>query len=237
MSTSNFELKTPEDIFIYLSYPLFNSAEIGKIISRPTVYISNLSSKKFGLRSLSLDYYLRPGDQWNELKLVEKTSIQEKGSTRSYWWCVCQCGKDFFVRSSDIIYQKCCKKCSTLKQRKGTDYLTGEWYSDLKRKAKERNIEFSDGLTLEYLDNLLKEQNYCCNLTGLKLKCPMERKYKTKKTYSLDRIDSKKGYVEGNVQFTHKYINMMKQQYTQAVFIKLCQLVAKHNQKEEKING
>ena len=47
-----------------------------------------------------------------------------------------------------------------------------------------------------------------------------------KNTASLDRIDSSKGYVEGNVQWVHKMINMSKQQYSQEEFIDMCKAVA-----------
>jgi len=45
-------------------------------------------------------------------------------------------------------------------------------------------------------------------------------------TASLDRIDSSKGYIEGNVQWVHKMVNMSKQQYTQEEFINMCIAVA-----------
>jgi len=48
-------------------------------------------------------------------------------------------------------------------------------------------------------------------------------------TASLDRIDSSKGYIEGNVQWVHRKINMMKQSYTQEEFIELCQAVVRNN--------
>ena len=45
-------------------------------------------------------------------------------------------------------------------------------------------------------------------------------------TASLDRIDSSKGYVKGNVQWVHKDINKMKTDFEQSIFIKLCKSVA-----------
>jgi len=46
---------------------------------------------------------------------------------------------------------------------------------------------------------------------------------------SLDRIDSSIGYVNDNVQWVHKDINMMKRIYTQEYFIYLCKLVSENN--------
>jgi hypothetical protein len=45
---------------------------------------------------------------------------------------------------------------------------------------------------------------------------------------SVDRIDSLRGYVEGNVQWVHKKINIMKNVYSQEEFIILCKQVVKH---------
>ena len=48
-------------------------------------------------------------------------------------------------------------------------------------------------------------------------------------TMSLDRIDNNKGYIEENVQWVHKDINMMKRIYSQDYFIYMCKLVAECN--------
>lgn len=42
---------------------------------------------------------------------------------------------------------------------------------------------------------------------------------------SLDRIDSSKGYEQGNVQWVHKDINNMKQSFSQDKFIDWCKKV------------
>lgn len=45
----------------------------------------------------------------------------------------------------------------------------------------------------------------------------------------LDRIDSSKGYIEGNVQWVHKDVNMMKQNYSQKYFIEMCKKIYETN--------
>ena len=66
------------------------------------------------------------------------------------------------------------------------------------------------------------EQDFKCALTGWDIDA-MEVNVNTA---SLDRIDSSKGYIEGNVQWVHKMVNMSKQQYTQEEFIDMCTAVA-----------
>lgn len=48
-------------------------------------------------------------------------------------------------------------------------------------------------------------------------------------TASLDRIDSSKGYIEGNVQWVHKRINKMKLDDSDTEFIEWCRLIADFN--------
>ena len=47
-------------------------------------------------------------------------------------------------------------------------------------------------------------------------------------TASLDRIDSSKGYVKGNIQWVHIAINFMKHSLPEEEFVRWCCLVAKH---------
>jgi hypothetical protein len=47
---------------------------------------------------------------------------------------------------------------------------------------------------------------------------------------SIDRIDSSKGYVPGNVQLVCAIINCMKNEHPQEEFIKFCQKVVDKNQ-------
>lgn len=66
-------------------------------------------------------------------------------------------------------------------------------------------------IDLEYLKQLWETQKGICPYTGIKLKLPT---YKNHNFYfncaSLDRIDSSKGYIKGNVQFISLPINLMK---------------------------
>jgi len=46
---------------------------------------------------------------------------------------------------------------------------------------------------------------------------------------SLDRIDSDKGYTEGNVVWVYKPINLMKNTFSSEEFINICKLIVEHN--------
>lgn len=109
---------------------------------------------------------------------------------------------------------------------KGYEEISGSFYNRFKLNAQYRNIEFS--ITIKYLWDLFLKQNKKCALSKINLKFPLTVKFKDG-NISLDRIDSSKGYVEGNVQWVHKDINYMKQDLDQNQFINYCKLISQNN--------
>lgn len=102
------------------------------------------------------------------------------------------------------------------------DEFTGfRWHL---RKANQRNHECD--LTLEYLKELFEAQEGKCKYTKVKLNHP---KYRCKNnhiyTASLDRIDSTKGYVKGNVQFISIAMNHMKSSMSESETYKLLDII------------
>lgn len=118
-----------------------------------------------------------------------------------------------------------CKNCLN----KGLEeYNFPIWFvRRIKNTIKRKKITFN--LSYEYLYLLYKKQQNICALSGLKINLVDRWKDYKNNTASLDRIDSSKGYIEGNVQFVHKDINFMKQSLSQKDFIYYCQKIAKYN--------
>ena len=101
------------------------------------------------------------------------------------------------------------------------------WDSHVKRsasgeKGNRKPVELS--ITKENAWNLFLKQNRRCALSGLELTFPKVSKDKSW-TASLDRIDSSKGYIEGNVQWVHKDVNIMKNKFDNKYFINICKLI------------
>ena len=93
----------------------------------------------------------------------------------------------------------------------GLEYVkfVSNWYfKRLERSAEVRGLKFN--LSIDYLNNLLENQKYCCALSGDKLLLTPVVSYATLQTASLDRIDSSKYYLKGNVQWIHKRLNIFK---------------------------
>ena len=97
----------------------------------------------------------------------------------------------------------------------------------IKASADERGKEYN--LDLEYIDRLFAKQGGICVFTGVKLHfvgC-------THGNASLDRIDNKKGYLKGNVQWTLGIANACKRWLTNEEFIQLAKTITE-NQKISK---
>ena len=90
-------------------------------------------------------------------------------------------------------------------------------------------------ITLEYLKELWESQGGRCPYTGWKLDNPSTtNEYNGydlhPKRASLDRIDSAKGYVPGNVQFVSVIANYGKRDFREEELLEFCKAVAEYNQ-------
>lgn len=168
------------------------------------------------------------------LRVVSKT---RNGHVR--WECKCSCGKFHEVLSTHLISKKIthcgCKirQGSTHKQWTGAGDISGNVFDQIKKQAKKtksrEKLEFN--LTIDFLWELFLKQNKLCALSGLPLKFEHEngKKINKKRTASLDRIDSSKGYTKDNVQWVHKDVNLMKNKFHQQWFIDLCAKIYLYN--------
>lgn len=175
------------------------------------------------------------GEKINNWVILDDKPIRKYG--RSYVKVKCICGSNIstLIPISHVTSKKHkgCKKCSRFHTSKGFGLLSGEYWSLIVSGANSRNYEFD--ITIEYAWNLYLLQDKKCALSGLKIvfepNCVHTKNvdFRRKRTASLDRIDSSKGYVEGNVQWVHKDINIMKNRFKQDYFIKICKLICKKN--------
>lgn len=161
-----------------------------------------------------------------------------QNKTRSFrnYFALCDCTKcgkencEILIRS---ILNNFTKSCGCLKEDSylrdanspnwtGCGELRGTMWKHIRSGAKTRNIELS--INIEYAWDLFLKQERKCALSGLDL---VMGKHNIRPTASLDRIDSSKGYIEGNVQWIHKDINRMKSNFDQSYFIQMCELITK----------
>lgn len=157
--------------------------------------------------------------KFNKLKVIEYDSTDKTGVK---WKCLCDCGKTTVCYGVDLVRGKH-KSCCANGMWTGYEEIPGKYWTSIKRGAKNRNLEFK--LTQKYVWNLFISQSRKCYYTGLDI---YFNSYGHKdRTASLDRIDSSKGYIEGNVVWCHKDINKMKMAMKKDVFINYCIQIAK----------
>ena len=94
------------------------------------------------------------------------------------------------------------------------------YYQRIISTSQRGNLDFN--LNKNYLEELFIQQNNSCYLTGLSVSF-------SQNNISLDRINSKLGYIKGNVKWSLKDINLMKWEYNVKYFIALCHRVATYN--------
>ena len=92
-------------------------------------------------------------------------------------------------------------------------------------RAKLQNREHN--IDTKYLRAIYEQQKGLCAISGIQMEvrgkgCASEAPY----SISLDRIDSDKGYIEGNVWLVCTSINLMKSRLSMQDFIMLCSKVA-----------
>lgn len=186
-----------------------------KCLSKPGMPISKLVGKKF------------------DMLLVISYEGRDKTGKNHTWKCICDCGKETTVIQKSLTTRhttSCgCKRYRRPARNKCVGGLMGQVWGNIFGAAKRRGFEFS--ITQEYAWKLFVEQGRRCALTGKTITLPnntnefMSRKH----TASLDRIDSSKGYIDGNVQWVSKNANLIKMDFQQDEFLDTCDDISDFN--------
>jgi len=189
----------------------------GKVYTSCTCRRQDLSNKSFG--------------QLTVLKRVDTTKY-----TKSRYLCNCSCGNTVEI-GGDSLLNGHNKSCGCLRASikdksnkwKGCGELSGTQWNSIKNASRRRSKILEFEITIEYAWSLFLKQNRICALSGIELDFGKNITDLNNRTASLDRIDSSKGYIEGNIQWVHKTINVMKMDLSDSVFISFCKKIAKFN--------
>lgn len=162
-------------------------------------------------------------------KLVVEEMVFHEGRTRCF--CKCDCGKNRIVTASYISSGKCtscgCDKSKRKSRNKtwvGHEEISGTFWSTICNNAKQSKKVKDFSISIEEVWDLFLHQERRCALSGIVLKFPSSR-YDREGTASLDRIDSDKGYVKGNIQWVHKEVNRSKNDLDQNRYLEICRWV------------
>jgi len=153
------------------------------------------------------------------------------------WLVECGCGKRLERVAAALLSKpkrpsQIAVSCGCLGKRnrspkyKGVGDLSSTKFRGIKARAKHRGQKFT--ISIKYAWELFLAQDGRCSLTGVPITLNPSSMEKGASTASLDRIDSTKGYVRGNVQWTHADINFMKHSLPMKDFVDWCCKVADH---------
>lgn len=134
------------------------------------------------------------------------------------WKCRCACGRTTTATGSALH----CGRVTTCGCRKSWGKIPGRYWCSVRNGARQRDLTLN--VAIEQAWALFEHQKGRCALTGRRIGF-------SPRTASFDRIDSTKGYVNGNVQWVHRDVNKMKQEFSEAYFIKTCAEIIRHHQR------
>lgn len=162
------------------------------------------------------------GESIGGFVVIDATPVDHKSYKSKCYLMECiLCGERKYRPAYEIYANKACGSC----HKKDVEFV-GKYMSNIRYRAKKKDLQVD--IDDEYLHELFKKQQGRCALSGIDLKLRTDSK-SFDFTASLDRIDSSQGYIQGNVQWVHKWINKMKLDLPQERFLEMCQLVVQKN--------
>lgn len=183
------------------------------------------------------------GLRFGHLVVIGENGITKDGVVN--WVCRCDCGKIINTAKTKGLRKGITKSCGCTYPRslkgkyhnswRGYEDLSSEYYEDIKGRAIVRGLAFE--VSMAYLWNLYIEQNKICALTGMPITIYQSCLSRKDCAASVDRIDSTKGYIEGNVQWIHKDVNKMKLDYKEDYFIQICCWVADYYRSQDETSS
>jgi hypothetical protein len=183
------------------------------------------------MKGSKYDAIVKKGMKFGQWEIIGDSVVANGAMIKSK----CSCGVIRDIRVNKLLNGSTtqCRKCSKGVKSphwRGIGKLPATTFTIIKLRAKERGIQFK--VSKNYLWKLFEEQNEKCALSALLLNFdPKEGRNlgNSNGNASLNRIDSSKGYIEGNVQWVHKHINIMKNEYSTEYFLYLCKKIYDNN--------
>ena len=202
--------------------------EIAKLYNCSEACISK-KMKSFGITKTPEKRYI--GKEYGQLMVVGISGYDKY--SHAILNCICKCGREIDVVSHALTSGNT-KSCGCTARKRGNEHPNFKGYEQIQSShwnqytsgAEKRGLEFT--ITMEYAWSLFVAQNGFCALSGKPIFFPKTRAQRSNSTASLDRIDSSKGYIPGNVQWVHKIINKMKWNMDEEEFFDFCKSVSEY---------
>ena len=176
------------------------------------------------------------GRKFGSGKVIE--SCGRDARNNHVWLLLCKCGKTYEANTNRLT-SKNTKSCGCIRSGRnsanyrGYEDITGDHWGIIKRNAASRKICFR--ITIKKAWEQFVKQAGRCALTNWKITLSSSGRKRAnglqqgEQTASLDRIDSTKGYVSGNIQWVHKDVNRMKSNFSEEYFLEMCRAIVKND--------
>jgi hypothetical protein len=168
--------------------------------------------------------------------LVEERATERLGKHIA-WQCKCKCGAVKLVRGDELRggQAKTCGKKGCRPALSSREKPLGHLKGLLQGARKSKKAKLGFDIDIDYLWELWMKQSMKCAISKYPMTTIKGRGWVFSNA-SIDRIDSSKGYVRGNVQLVIHFINRMKSNYSSEEFLFYCHLVTQ-NTKMPQIPG
>jgi len=163
--------------------------------------------------------------------LAEHKRCESRGYRR---FCSRNCGKIFMKQNGKEFVQhlqewangdsnkKHLANLRTLRTQNAEPFK--EFLRRARKSVKSKGRELD--ITIEQLKELWTAQDGICPYTGWKMELPKSTEKKKPNTASLDRIDSSKGYILGNIQIVCVMANFAKSDFSNEEMQEFCKAIA-----------
>lgn len=166
--------------------------------------------------------------KFGKLLVLSINRIENNGSyNKTYWNCVCDCGNEK-ITDTGLLRSGRCKSCGCLlkiasnkEEDRNKAVIKNLFNSSIRKRSKKIGLEYN--ISIEYFTELINKSCHYCGIehsNSLKDRLWSSRKGGKKYNYvvsdyvlvfnGIDRIDSDKGYITGNVVPCCKYCNSAK---------------------------
>jgi hypothetical protein len=145
------------------------------------------------------------------------------------FFCSLKCSNSFDTSHLDI-WRKSEKNKNFIRQYSGSEKDEYSSFRETLKKVRSRskNKNRECDIDLRYLKEVWEKQKGKCPYLKRKLVLPLTDQSHDKSNpnliASLDRIDSSKGYVKGNIQFISTTLNFAKNKYDEKVLLNLIEM-------------
>lgn len=176
------------------------------------------------------------GKRFHKLVVLERApNLPNQRISR--FLCKCDCGNEKIIHGWKLVREQS-KSCGcSRKERldlsktwKGHGEISGTYWRKLKYANSKRKKDINFTVSIEEGWEQFLKQNRRCAITGQQLIFVSDYSRDFSQTASLDRIDSDGHYEIGNIQWVHKDINRLKNDYSEEIFFSLCLKIVQFNE-------